>query len=295
MKIIKRLYEQNTIQPPKWILNSIHLLVHMGSEAYGVSSNNSDIDVYGFCVPPRHIVFPHENKVIMGFDIDYPKFDQWQQHHCLDKSNQKEYDFNVFNIVKYFRLLTDNNPNILDSLFVPRRCILHSTQLGEHVRDKRKEFLHKGSYHKLKGYAYSQYSKIKNKTNSSNPKRHETINEFGYDTKFAYHVVRLIEECHQILMEHDLDIERNREVLKSIRRGEWSFERFDEYFKTQEKVLEEMYAKSDLRSKPDEVFIKNLLLECLEMAYGSLDKAYKEDQNVEKLISEMDQVLMKYR
>lgn len=294
MKILNRLYDDGTIQPPKWLLNSVHLLVQMGSEAYAVSSNDSDIDIYGFCVPPRYIVLPHENQIIHGFDKDYIRFDQWQQHHCLDKSSQKEYDFQIFNIVKYFRLITDNNPNVLDSLFVPRRCILHSTMLGEHVRENRKEFLHKGAYHKLKGYAYSQFSKIENKTNSSNPKRRETIEKVGYDTKFAYHVVRLIAQCQQILMEHDLDIERNKEILKSIRRGEWSFERLENYFHTQEKTLEEMYANSTLREKPDEVKIKKLLIECLEMAYGSIDKAYKQDQTTGSLVLEIEKILEKY-
>lgn len=295
MKILHRLHRDGVIQTPKWLMNSVHLLVQMGSEAYAVSSNDSDIDVYGFCVPPRYITFPHENQVIIGFDKDYQKFDQWQQHHCVDKSSQKEYDFQLYNIVKYFRLLTDNNPNILDSLFVPRRCILHSTPLGEHVREHRKEFLHKGAYHKLKGYAYSQFSKIENKTNSSNPKRMLTIEEHGYDTKFAYHVVRLIAECQQILMEHDLDLERNREILKSIRRGEWTFERLEDYFHVQERTLEEMYANSTLREKPDEPRIKKLLFECLEMAYGSIDKVYSLDQTTNTLIDDIEKILKKYR
>jgi hypothetical protein len=59
----------------------------------------------------------------------------------------------------------DNNPNMIDSLFVPRRCILHTTQIGEHVREYRKEFLTKGSWYSFKGYSYSTIQKIKNSTN----------------------------------------------------------------------------------------------------------------------------------
>jgi hypothetical protein len=61
----------------------------------------------------------------------------------------------------------DNNPNMIDSLFVPRRCILHTTQIGEHVREYRKEFLHKGSWHKFKSYSFSQIHKLRTKYKNS--------------------------------------------------------------------------------------------------------------------------------
>ena len=52
----------------------------------------------------------------------------------------------------------------------------------------------------------------------------------GYSTKFAYHVVRLLLECEQILLEHDLNIEQNAEILKSIRRGEWREQKLRGWF-----------------------------------------------------------------
>ena len=75
----------------------------------------------------------------------------------------KQYDVSIFNIVKYFQLCMDNNPNIIDSLFTPINCVLHSTQVGELVRERRKIFLHKGSYHKFLGYAHSQLAKATTK------------------------------------------------------------------------------------------------------------------------------------
>ena len=75
----------------------------------------------------------------------------------------KKYDLTIYNIVRYFHLCMENNPNIIDSLFVPRRCVLHSTQVGNLVRENRKMFLHKGSWFKFKGYAYSTLNKIRTK------------------------------------------------------------------------------------------------------------------------------------
>ena len=115
-----------------------------------------------------------------------------------------------------------------------------------------------------------------------------------YSTKFAYHVVRLALEAQQILVEHDLDVEANREILKSIRRGEWSEEKLRGWFDEKEKQLEEMYTKSTLRHKPDEEAIKGLLMNCLEQHYGSLDRAVKREVPVDRMISELKAVLEKY-
>ena len=60
--------------------------------------------------------------------------------------------------------------------------------------------------------------------------RQKIIEEFGYDVKFAYHVVRLLNEVEQILVEEDLDLARNKEQLKAIRRGEWSQQAVEDYF-----------------------------------------------------------------
>jgi len=179
------------------------------------------------------------------------------------------YDLTIFGIVKFFALAMENNPNIIDSLFTPTTCVLHSTRVGNLVRENRKLFLHKGAWPKFKGYAYSQLHKIAIKQPQG--KRAELVAEHGYDTKFGYHVVRLIGEVEQILVEGDIDLQRNNEQLKAIRRGEWTEARLREWFSDKEAHLERAYAESTLRAVPDEPRIKTLLLNALEEHYGSLD------------------------
>lgn len=291
--LINNLEKQKLISPPKWLSDNCSYLTIMGSMAYGVSNDSSDMDIYGFCVPPKNVIFPHSVGIIPGFGNQGEKFEQWQEHHV--KSNDKEYDFTVYSIVKYFQLCMENNPNMIDSLFTPRNCVIHSTQISELVRQNRRLFLHKGCYHKFKRYAYAQMSKIQNKANSSNPKRAETIEKFGYDLKFAYHLVRLLNEAEQILMEHDLDLQKNNEQLKSIRRGEWTIDELYRYFQEKEKNLEELYVKSDLRIKPDEDALKKLLIECLEIHYGSLEKLIKQETNSSELLKELENLVRKYQ
>ena len=93
-----------------------------------------------------------------------------------------------YNIVKFFQLVMENNPNMVDALFVPARCVLHCTALGNMVRDKRKSFLHKGAFQKFKGYAYSQLHKM-----SNHKKEVESIRSFerekGIDHKTTFEEV----------------------------------------------------------------------------------------------------------
>ena len=65
MHILERLEQAGLIRPPGFVTGAAQYLTVMGSEAYGVSSNSSDQDVYGFCIPPKSIVFP---KIIPGFE-----------------------------------------------------------------------------------------------------------------------------------------------------------------------------------------------------------------------------------
>ena len=264
--ITKRFCDLGLINPPPWLVNNVHYETIMGSQAYGVNDDDSDVDVYGFCIPTKNIIFPHLDGEILGFGKKKNHFEQFQATKIQD--DKHVYDLNIYNIVKYFQLCMENNPNMIDSLFTPQNCILSITTVGNMVRDNRNLFLHKGSWHKFKGYAFSQIHKLKNKNPIGN--RKILVEKYGYDVKFGYHVVRLLNEAEQILVEGTIDLQKNREQLKSIRRGDWKEEDLIKYFSEKELSLEKLYQESKLRHSPDEASIKELLFKCLEHHYGSL-------------------------
>ena len=74
--ILKTLEQKMLINPPKFVVEGCQYLVHMGSDAYGVSSNSSDIDLYGFCIPPKPYIFPHLAGEIKGFGQQCPESNQ---------------------------------------------------------------------------------------------------------------------------------------------------------------------------------------------------------------------------
>ncbi len=288
---IQYLAKKQLIRPPKYVVDGIQYETMMGSVAYGVSTDYSDLDVYGFCIPPKHIIFPHVNGFIQGFGTKPEVFEQYQQHHILDKDSGKEYDFSIYNIVRYFQLCLENNPNMVDSLYTPQFCVQHSTRIGNMVREHRDLFLHKGSWYKYKGYAYSQLHKLKNKAPEG--KRKELVDKFGYDVKFGYHVVRLLLEAQMILEEGTLDLQRHNEHLKAIRRGDVSEEDLRKWASDKESQLEKVYHSSKLQHSPDEEKIKQLLLNCLEEYFGSLKLEYQHPEQAIKALRDIELVLEK--
>jgi len=95
MQLLKRLKDKDLISPPKFLINNCHYVTIMGSVAYGCSSDTSDNDLYGFCIPNKEIIFPHLSGHIPGFGKQGNRFDQWQQHHIEDKEANKSYDFSM--------------------------------------------------------------------------------------------------------------------------------------------------------------------------------------------------------
>ena len=298
-----------------WLKNNVHYETIMGSMAYGcadtsVKDRPADFDIYGFAFPPKQIMFPHlaghlimfgqkkkKHKTFLTFGTQPEGFEQMQSHHILDKDalggQGKEYDLNIFNIVKFFQLCWENNPNMIDALYTPENMVVHCTNVGRMVRDNRKLFLSKLCWVKFRGYAHQQLKKM----NDKNPEgdRRKIIDKFGYDVKFAYHIIRLFDEVEQILTEGDIDLQRAKEMMKAIRRGEWTAEEVRQWAMTKERALEKAYAECELPETPPEKPIKDLLFACIEDHYGSLDGAVERVGWQDEVLKEIDSVLERCR
>lgn len=268
MNLIQNLESRKLITPPKWLNHSIGYMVIGGSTAYGTNLGNSDQDTLGWCIPPKEDVF--RTNEIPGFGKQKKRFEQYLQHGIVDKDRGKSYDITLFSIVKFFNLVMENNPSCLELLYVAQDCVLICTEIGQMVRDNRRLFLNKNVYNTCRGYSYSQLHKMSSQERTG--KRKELYETHGFDVKFGLNVVRLLLQCEQLLIHNDMDLRRDSEYLKAIRRGEVPESDIVDFFNSKEKELEKLYHESKLPWGPDESAIKDLLLKCLEHHYGSLDK-----------------------
>lgn len=162
---------------PDFIKSDTQFLCKMGSHAYGINGPGSDIDIYGFCIPPLQYLLPHTTGHIEGFGRQQNNFEQFQVDHI--KNNEELYDVSIYNIAKFLHLCMDNNPNMIDCLFVPDDCIIYASPIADLILRNRHLLLHKGCYFRFMGYAESQWKKIRNK----NPvgKRKIVVDTYGFD------------------------------------------------------------------------------------------------------------------
>ena len=294
--ITQTLTEEKLITPPAFVPMNVHYETVMGSVAYGVSNDESDMDVYGFCIPPKDVIFPPLAGIIPAFGHQIQRFDHYHQLNSglvndvvKRPSDGREYDLSIYNIVKYFQLCMENNPNMLDSLFTPERCVRHCTAVGRLVKDNRKKFLHKGAWTKYRGYATSQLHKMGGQKREG--KRKALYDKYGFDVKFAYHLVRLLYEAQMILEEYDLDLERHREHLKAIRRGEQPEEDIRNWASEKMKYLDRAYESSKLPQAPDEAELKSLLMNCLEQHYERISDAIVSEDRFKTALRQIQDVL----
>lgn len=353
----------------------IIFLTGVGSRAYGINNPDSDYDQAGVMIPP--------SKYFFGLD----KFEQFKDYPDQDKV--------IYDIRKAVNLISDNNPNMLDLLYAPTRCIITLKPEWEVMMDNRHLFLSKKCRHTYSGYAFAQLKRIethrkfllnpptvkperaayglpavsifptaqikaivysalgdffiedqkenfltelddvysnyimpifnryikpecwalaieylqvgiKSQANSltslgpsyikdeylematrelwyyndnsvweqytswlksRNKARAGLEEKFGYDTKHAAHLVRLIRMCLEILELGEVRVDRtaiDAEELKAIRNGAWSFDKLKEYAKEMDNKAGILYNTSSLQRSPDLEAIKSLLEEVCE-------------------------------
>lgn len=222
---------------PSFVYENLNYLVLMGSTAYGCATPESDIDVYGFCTPT------------LGATIGFPdkKFDQFDSDHVDTPCGDT--DYNIYSVVKYFAMLVNNNPNIMDSLFVPDRCVLYANDFAKEMRYERHAFLSKRLVKNTLAYADSEFKVIQKKGRAE--KRAALYDKYGYDTKTAYHCLRLLTQAEQALTYGDLSLDSNGSHYREIRNGVYSYDKFMEVVVDFRNKIEFYLETSGLNDEPD--------------------------------------------
>jgi predicted nucleotidyltransferase len=67
----------------------------------------------------------------------------------------------IYNMKKFFLLALENNPTILEFLYLPQECILTSSHSWNKIVENRNIFISKKAKHTFTGYAHSQLQRIK--------------------------------------------------------------------------------------------------------------------------------------
>jgi predicted nucleotidyltransferase len=114
--------------------------------------------------------------------------------------------------------------------------------------------------------AKREWDQFLNWKKTRNVKRSELEEKFGYDTKHAYHLVRLIRMCREVLTTGKVIVKRpDREELLSIRNGAWTYDQLIEFAEKEENSLNEIYNSSNVLPKnPDRDKLDKLCIDLVE-------------------------------
>lgn len=266
--ITDQLCETTDIDYPKWLPGSVLYETRAGSHAYGVDGPDSDLDIVGFCIPPKEVVFPHLRGEIPLFGDQKQRFKKFRAHnidapHIYDRG---PIDLTMFSIPRYFHQLRKNNPNWLETIFTPKEVVETCHPIAEKVRDNATAFLNQRASDSFGGLARSQLSKMRKRDRK--PERLY---------KYAYHAVRGVEEGIQIYEEGSLDVRAFQETLREVKSGGWTLDEVEDYVEGRMDRLDELDNREDLPipDYPDMERLKLLLLECMEDYYGSIDECIR--------------------
>lgn len=218
---------------------SVGLAGYRGSMAHGTAGDIlDDVDIVGVFIAPLNnylglTSFEHIERIAVN----------------------EKYDFAIFELRKYFRLLLKSNPNVLSLLWLPQNLYIVQSDWGKELIENRGLFMSKHLHKSFGGYAYGQLQRMTRPcTNQAyqGKRRRERFEKFGYDCKNAGHLIRLLRMGIEALLTGEINVARHdAKQLKEIKRGEWSLKQVEAEASRLHNLLDEAFVKCELPARPD--------------------------------------------
>lgn len=233
------------------------IIGEIGSYAHGLNRDDSDHDYIGIYADPPAALIGLEPQRGSVRERDKPEG---------VKSEPGDSETQFYGLRKYVDLACQGNPTVLTLLFTPN--LIHPDLIG--LQASRRIFLSKRLVARHMGYADSMFARL---TGQRAPRtnRPELIEAHGYDTKAAFHAIRLLIQGHELLTRHTMTMPMQdlpREFLLDVRNGKHPKERcLDEimFWRDRIKAAE---ATTTLPDHPDMARVNKFLLDAHLSAWG---------------------------
>ena len=219
-------------------VDSIVLMGYMGSQSHGTY------------VPKEDWQDSIDDKDVMGVMIQDPKYYLGMGKREQIEIKQGVWDIVIYDFKKFVSLLCKNNPNVLGMLYLDEGFYIKKDVIGEEMIAMRDKFLSKQCYHSFSGYAHGQLHRMEHCAFEGymGQKRKELVDRFGYDTKNAAHLIRLLKMGMEALVEHKLNVMRkDATTLIDIKKGRWTLDEVKEEAKKGFDLIEQAYVNSTLQ------------------------------------------------
>lgn len=193
----------------------------VGSRAYGLDGDASDVDRRGIYLPPAEM--------------------HWSLYGVPEQLENKSTEECYWELQKFLTLALKANPNVLECLYTP--LVERATPLARELLEMRPAFLSKLVYQTYNGYVMSQFKKLEQNLQ----------NRGEISWKHAMHLVRLLLQGISILKEGFLPVrvEEHRARLLAVRRGEVPWEEVNSWRLSMHKEFDAAFEATDLPERPD--------------------------------------------
>jgi len=124
----------------------------IGSNLYGTNTLTSDRDYSGVFMPNEDMVFGFERADEVDLSVKSKRED--------GKNDENAIDITLYELRKFVKLALENNPNILEMLFINPENLIFSNEYGKELLRYAHLFPHKGLKGRFLAFAFSQKHKM---------------------------------------------------------------------------------------------------------------------------------------
>lgn len=227
----------------------------VGSTVHGTNVNDGleDLDLMA--------VLLEDPKTLCGFNTA----DTWTERTKPEgvRSEAGDVDWVGYGLRKYLRLALKGNPTILLALFAPVTAMRTLTWQGAELRKLTPHIVSKAAYMPFRGYMRQQHERLLGLRGQRNVTRPELVDAYGYDTKYAAHVVRLGLQGAELLSTGVISLpmrDEERELCVKIRTGGFSLAQVSEIIIEAERKLDAAYLASRLPDSPNVLLVEQWML-----------------------------------
>ncbi len=203
-----------------------------------------DRDEMGVCIePPEHV-------------IGLRHFEKWVYRTKPEgvRSEAGDLDLVVHSLRKFARLALKGNPTVLLLFYVAPDALLLRTSLGDELQALAPAFASRQAGRAFLGYLTAQKQRLLGERGQRRVHRPQLVDEHGYDTKYAMHVLRLGYQGRELLQTCRISLpmrEHERERVFAVRRGLVPLNDVLTEIGELERDLEDLLETSPLPPKPD--------------------------------------------
>lgn len=188
------------------------------------------------------------------------------------RSEAGDTDLAVYGLRKYLGLALKGNPTVLLALFAPENFIRRNDVRGRQLQALAPYIVSRQAYSPFRGYMKQQHERLLGLRGQRNVTRPELVDKYGYDTKYAAHIVRLGLQGEELLLTGRMTLpmrEEQRALCVEIRTGNYTLAAVSELILDAERRLDGAVQASKLREKPDYKTVEKWMLRTYLTAWNS--------------------------